>query len=326
MSKRWLTIDDFIDVYTKARQRGAGFIFSKINTKATARTKSAFSNSFGRSANWWIIPKVVARWNKLISGDPNKSYEAYVMQEFLSQKESLSMLSLGSGFSTHEITFAQYPNFKRVVCLDIAENRLAKAKQNSDALGLTNMEFVCKSIYDSSFEEHQFDIVLFNASLHHFKAIEQLIVEKIKPALKTKGLLIINEYVGPNRLQFPKHQIKAVNQAIAMIPSSYRTRYQMKLKKNTFRGSGYIRMFLADPSECVDSYSILPTLHKHFEIVVEKPYGGNILMNALKDISHHFVTLDEEKEAILEQLFQFEDEYLTKNPSDFLFGIYRNIN
>jgi len=326
MSKRWLTIDDFIDVYTKARQRGAGFIFSKINTKATSRTKSAFSNTFGKSANWWIIPKVVERWNTIISGNSNTTYESYVMQEYLSGKSSLSLLSLGSGLSTHEITFAQYPNFDRVVCLDIAENRLAQAKKNSDFLGLTNMEFICESIYDYSFEEQQFDIVLFNASLHHFKEVEQLLSEKIKPVLKIGGMLIINEYVGPNRLQFPRHQIKAVNDALAMIPAKYRSRYQMKLKKNAFRGSGYLRMYLADPSECVDSESILPAIHKHFEILDEKSYGGNILMNALKDIAHHFVNLDEEKQVVLEQLFHFEDEYLAKYPSDFVFGIYRKTN
>lgn len=323
MSKRWLTLDDFIDVYTKARQRGAGFIFSKINTKASARTKSAFSNSFGKSANWWIIPKIVARWNTLISGNPNQSYEAFVMEEVLHEKKGLSLLSLGSGLATHEITFAQYSNFSRVVCLDIAENRLAQAQKNSEALGLTNMEFLCESIYNYNFEEAQFDVVLFNASLHHFKAVEQLLSEKIKPVIKKGGFLIINEYVGPNRLQFPKHQLKAINEAIALIPSKYRARYQMKLKKNAFRGSGYIRMFLADPSECVDSQHILPSIYKHFDTVIEKPYGGNILMNALKDIAHHFITLDDEKEQVLEALFQFEDEYLSQYPSDFVFGVYQ---
>ena len=68
----------------------------------------------------------------------------------------------------------------------------------------------------------------------------------------------------------------------------------------------------------------MPTIHKHYKTIVEKPYGGNLLMSVLRDISHHFYTLDDEKEAILEKLFLLEDTYMKNNPSDFVFGIYEN--
>lgn len=47
-------------------------------------------------------------------------------------------------------------------------------------------------------------------------------------------------------------------------------------------------------------------------------------MNTLKDISHHFTELDTNKKEVLDDLFQFEDEYLKKHKSDFVFGIYKN--
>ena len=37
-------------------------------------------------------------------------------------------------------------------------------------------------------------------------------------------------------------------------------------------------------------------------------------MNVLKDISHHFVETNNEKEEILIKLFEFEDQYLKKQP------------
>ncbi len=82
---------------------------------------------------------------------------------------------------------------------------------------------------------------------------------------------------------------------------------------------------MADPSECVDSANILPAIHSNFHTVIEKPYGGNILMSVLKDISHHFISLDAEKNDILDKLFSFEDEYLKSNSSDFIFGIYQKL-
>ena len=74
---------------------------------------------------------------------------------------------------------------------------------------------------------------------------------------------------------------------------------------------------------CIDSASIIPSLHKDFNPIVEKGFGGNILMNVLKDLSHHFVDTNEEKIEILNALFEFEDDYLKSNKSDFVFGIYQ---
>ena len=83
-------------------------------------------------------------------------------------------------------------------------------------------------------------------------------------------------------------------------------------------------MVLADPSECVESANIIPVLHKFFDIVEEKPYGGNLLMSTLKDISHNFVDVhDQESQHVLQQLFDLEDDYLKEHTSDFLFGIYK---
>ncbi|KQR93477.1 hypothetical protein ASG01_09860 [Chryseobacterium sp. Leaf180] len=137
-----------------------------------------------------------------------------------------------------------------------------------------------------------------------------------------KGYLIINEYVGKSRLQYSGSQISAINTAIKKIPKSFRQIYKTNIFKNRYYGSGVLRMIIADPSECVDSESILPEIHKRFETIIEKPYGGNLLMSALKDIAHHFIDLSDEKSKVLQHLFDLEDEYLKSHQSDFVFGIY----
>ena len=81
-------------------------------------------------------------------------------------------------------------------------------------------------------------------------------------------------------------------------------------------------MIIADPSECVDSAAIVPAIHQKFDILEEKFYGNNILQSALKDISHHFVELNSEKKAVLEKVFELEDELLEKQASDYVFGVY----
>jgi hypothetical protein len=82
-------------------------------------------------------------------------------------------------------------------------------------------------------------------------------------------------------------------------------------------------MRMADPSECVESSGIVPALRRHFQVIEEKPIGGNILFLLLKDIAHHFLKTNAESQRVLESLFQFEDEWLADKKSDFLFGVYQ---
>lgn len=319
-----ITREDIIDIYQKTLQRGLHFIISKLNPNALSRTKSAFNDTAFHSSNWWIIPKVKERWNQKITGDKAVIYEQYIRDKYLKDKSNLTMLSIGSGMCSHEIEFAGYDNFNRVVCLDIADNLLKRAKEKADAIGLSNIEFHTNDIRKANYNKDEFDVILFHSSLHHFSQIENLISQQVSEWLKADGLLIINEYVGNNRLQYHKQQIQYINKGLKLIPNQLRNRYKTNLTKNRYYGSGYLRMVLADPSECVESANIISVLHRYFEVVEEKPYGGNLLMSILKDISHNFVdTNDQESQDVLRLLFDLEDNFLKENTSDFLFGIYK---
>ena len=320
---RIITLDDIIDIYHKAKQRGPDFILSKLNIKKISRTKSAFNETAVESSNWWIIPKVKERWNSLITGNPTLNYEEYLANNLFKNKTNLKLLSLGSGSCGHELELAKHSNFSEIVCVDISENRLLEAEIDAKKNNLNNIKFICADVNSYALENNYFDIVFFHSSLHHFDNVKNLLETKVKNCLNKEGVLIINEYVGPSRLQFPKHQIKEINKGLKILPNELKVRFKSKNIKNKFYGSGVIRMIIADPSECIDSANIMPTIHSNFSTIIEKPYGGNILMNVLKDISHNFINLSDKNEKLLNKLFLFEDEYLKNNASDFVFGVYK---
>ncbi len=320
---RLITPDDIIETYSKLRQRGFGFISSKFNLSESKRTQSAFDESKGIASNWWMIPKVRSRWNKLISGDEKIIYEEYFLNKYLKGQKDLKLLSLGSGACSHEIYFAKQSVFSEVTCVDISETSLNEAATISKELGLKNIHFVKSDISEFNFENDYYDVVLFHSALHHFRNVESLLSEKINKTLKTSGLILINEYVGPNRLQFANKQIKAINEALQFIPKKFRKRFRVNFHKNKVYGPGLLRMKMADPSECVESENILKGLNLFYESLEEKPYGGNILMLLLKDIAHHFSESNIETDLILDKLFTMEDEYLKSEQSDFVFGVYR---
>lgn len=321
---RWITRDDFIDVYHKLRQRGSTFLLKKLNPNGQARTRSAFDDTAFEAANWWIIPSVQRRWCELITGQATYKYEDYLIDKFASDRNDVNILSIGSGVCSHELRLASRPEVSEVVCVDIAGNLLDRARRKADKVQAPKMSFLVDDIYSMALPQQHYDIVLFHASLHHFKGIETLLEDKVTPTLDVDGLLVINEYVGPDRLQLPPYQIAAINQALETIPDRYRTRFKSKAVKARFSGSGLLRMILADPSECVESASILPIVRRLMEVVEERPYGGNILMHLLKDIAHHFVDdSDHDAQATLQDLFLAEDDYIEEHQSDFYFGVYR---
>lgn len=299
------------------------FFLGKVGTSED-RTRTTFDDAGHTNNGIWMIPAVMGRWNRIISGDAKKEYETYLLEHIFRGKKDLRMLSPGCGAGNHELRFATFSVFREIIALDLTRDLITEAGKRAKELGLSRITFRAENIYHTRFPDNSFDVVHFHQSLHHFRNMEQFL-SFIRRILKKDGLLIIYEYAGPDRFQFPDEQIAEMNRLLTTIPPAYRKKYASgTIKKRVYR-PGLLRMKISDPSEAVDSGAILPVIHRHFETLEEKALGGNLLMLLLKDIAHHFIREeDAEAEKILKMLFAAEDEYLRDHPSDFVFGIYRN--
>lgn len=322
MFKGLIYVDDFIEAYIKLRQREFDFILSKFNFKAHKRTLSSFSLDFIHS-NWWIIPKVQARINEKITGDPNKTYESYLTERYLSDASGKLLISLGCGTGRHELEIARLNPDLQIYGYDLAIDLVQEANGLARSMGRTNIAFFQQDVLKMNFNQASVDYFLFNSSLHHFRHIDALIRTKIKPALKHHGLVFINEYVGPDRLRTDSEARKVAHMALHEIPVTQRTILNTKIIKEKVYRNGTLRMILADPSECVESSQIIPVLSHHFSTIKQASLGGNILMPVLKHIAHHFVKEDATTDDILLRLFAIEDQYLKINASNYLFAVYQ---
>ncbi len=82
-------------------------------------------------------------------------------------------------------------------------------------------------------------------------------------------------------------------------------------------------MILSDPSEAVESSKIEMLLHKKFEIVEIKGYGGTILHMLFNGIAHHFLSDDAETQRWLNVCFEIEDVLLASGElqSDYIVAV-----
>ena len=319
----FITSDDLLETLAKLRQRGLPFLLSKLRPDALARTRSAFDDPALRAANWWQVPAVRRRWNQRMTGHPDQPYEAYVAGKYLC-RHGLRLLSLGSGAASHELAFARLPQFAEVRCVDIAGRLLAQAAAVAQAEGLTNFRTEVADVNALDLPAACCDVVLFHSALHHFADVAG-VVAQARRALRPSGLLVLNDYVGPARLQWSAAQLAAANRLLReLLPPRLRVRYLSHRLKTRVSGPGLWRMRLADPSEAAESDRIVPALRQHFEALEETALGGNLLTLVLKDIAHHFAQeADAEAQALLAELFRQEDVFLEHHPSDLLFGVYR---
>ncbi len=141
---------------------------------------------------------------------------------------------------------------------------------------MKNLQYVCGDFVSREYEKESFDVIHFNSSLLHFDNVEKLLREKVRPLLTPDGYLVLFEYVGPSRLQWGKEQLEFVNRMLKEIPEKYRLRFKSRSVKTKVYRPGLLRMKLVDPSEAIDSASIVPALHKNFSIIEERKVGWNI--------------------------------------------------
>lgn len=324
INRKLITKGDIIETYFKVKQRGIEYIFSKFSINKNTRIKNTFNQVNIDSSNYWIIPEIKEHWNKIITGNPHQEYADYVVEKYFKHDTNLKMLSFGCGAGSHEIKFAKHSNFSEITGIDLAPKLIEEANKNAQQNNLKNLQYEVGNIYNCNFDDNFFDVILFHSSLHHFKNLEKLLGEIVKKTLKKNGLLIIHEYVGPDRIQWTNEQLNDVNFILSTFSSKYKKRFKLNVIKTKAYRSGKLRMIASDPSEAVESSTILPTIHKYFKVEEEKYLGGNLLMPLFKDIAHNFIDGSDETKSILQQVFDKEEVFLKTHQSDFVFGIYRN--
>lgn len=320
----WITWGDVVDISHKIKSRGWHYLATKFRLSSQKRVQATWDATGSAVANWWHVPAVKARWNEKMTGDPTIPYEAYLAQQYLSPRPQGRVLSIGCGNGSHEIKLAQQPGVTQVTGIDLAPKKIEEAHQLAAQAGINNTTFLSGDLFTHDLGQGVYDLVLFNSSLHHFHQLETILQQKVPAWLVPDGLLVLFEFVGATRFQWPKRQLQAANAVLQAIPSQYRTKIGSGALKNRIYRPGTWRMRINDPSESIRSADIMPLVHRCYETVEEKPVAGSLLQLVFQDIAHHFVNPDEEAQRWLQYAFEEEDAY-TKSyrQSDFIFGVYQ---
>ncbi len=275
--------------------------------------------------NWWDIPQVMERWNRLVSGDSSVDYLRYYTGKYLADRKGLAALTVGCGSGHRELEMEELGIFSRIDSIDISRARVEYAKRlAADSAKGRKINYIVGDIFNIELEEGGYDLVLAEQALHHLSPLDTA-VRRIEKFLKPGGYLIFNEYVGPPRFQWTNIQLGIVNAILALLPERFRRRWRSgTLKKREYR-AGRLLMWLYDPTEAVESRDIIPVLKSRFELLETRGYGGTILMILFRDIAQNFLSTDSDTQRWLDFCFYMEDFFLENGviEHDFMTGVCR---
>jgi 2-polyprenyl-3-methyl-5-hydroxy-6-metoxy-1,4-benzoquinol methylase len=278
---------------------------------------------YGRGFHW-VESQIVSEYmNRNISGDANVNWLGYSVAKYLGSAQAPRILSLGCGGGALERDLLRLAPDAHVTAMDFSPGAIALASERAREAGLC-IEYQIADLNEVKLEPRTFDFVFAASALHHLARLEY-ILSQVHDCLKPLGKLIVNDYVGPNQLQWTPKQVEAINEVLALLPDRYRRRISDRREyKREFLGPGPVEeMNRLDPTEAIRAQEIIPLTRGMFCLRELKPFGGTLLHMLLQDIVGNFNPADEADNCVLKLICHLEWKLITTGalPSDFAYCV-----
>lgn len=199
--------------------------------------------------------------------------------------ESYRCLILGSNEGHIERRLCQLGFVGEIVASDIAERALARAREESQSRGFSNVKHIWADLNSARFEG-PFDFIIAEGVLHHIVELEPCL-RMLCDALTDDGLMFAVEFVGPVRFQLSELQVSWINAALAVLPMGLRPLSDDEdpsyPASPSFRGRVYyvppteesIASF--DPSEAISGPEVKRLIPQIFTVRERIGFGGTLL-------------------------------------------------
>jgi SAM-dependent methyltransferase len=321
----WVNRGDWVVAAEKFMEKGPRLL-RKLLATPTDRVRAQWQEEYRGAppSDPLVIPYLQRRWRSKASGDPEIDHRKYVAARYLSGRDNLTALSLGSGPGWNEAAWAQTGCFARIDGIELSPALVADAAARARRLGLDSiLRFHEGDAGRPPYPLDKYDLILSEGALHHLAPLSR-VIPTLAATLASQGMLVMLEFCGPDRFQWSRSQLALTRQALGLLPPGSRIKENGRLKRTVYR-PGRLRMLLSDPSEAVESSRIRPLLQRYFVPLEEKPLGGTIVNLVFYEITRHFMQPDTAATRLLEGVCEMEETGLRSGEisSDYWFGIYR---
>lgn len=261
--------------------------------------------------------------NPLISGLAEVGWLEAVAREYFPApvKRALSLGCDGGGLERHGLQLRIAEAFD---AYDVSAEAVKLAQSLARDAGQSSaINYAVANLNKLEFAGQKYGAVFASQSLHHIEALEHYL-EQLQGALLPGGLFILNEFIGPNQLQWTEAQLRHANRLLGTIPEELRQLIREPGVKHRIARPTIEHMNSYDPTEAIRSAEIMPAVEKLFTIVSRKDFGGTLLHLVLDNIAGNLSFSDEGLQLL--RSFFAEEQRLIANgeiTSDFTLVVAR---
>lgn len=244
---------------------------------------------------WWQCEMIVRHINERVCGKPLDGLSSG-LYELARQKlgDRLPLghgISVGCGDGSKELRALQSGIAERFTLYEFSSYGIESGRASAERAGVASrMTFVHGDAFDRERGEGIYDLVFWNNSLHHMMDAEQAVAWSWR-VLRDGGVLLMDDYVGPTRMQWSDRLLEINTRYRESLPEQY---LRDPANPNTMLGRTVTRIPVAhfeatDPSECADAAQILPSLRRWFPEMELIFTGGGIYHLGLNDVLHNIL-------------------------------------
>jgi len=291
------------------KDAGTRALHARIGWKwdSTSRTRKT-------RANWWHSPTLQAYVDARISPETGRGVIGAFARR-LAGRQLGRGLSIGAGEGSKETALVAAGLVDRFELYELSELRCARGRAAAAAAGISDR--LTFHAADAFAREHlPYDLVYWDHALHHMLDVAKALTWSVA-ALKPGGYLVINDYVGPTRLQWTRAEVRLARAFMAAAaafldgPPS-RVPYKVPLVSRW-------RQMLRDPSEAPQSDRILDAARAACGGFAPAPIGGALI----NICGPHITPATEEGNLALDLLTVWDRRAEAQGFSHFAFGIWQ---
>ena len=222
-------------------------------------------------------------------------------------------ISVGAGTGDNERNLISAGLVERFDLFEMSQDRINKSKTLAAKAGMADRltHYLEDALKRDVFGEY--DLVYWEHALHHMFDVDHALAWSVR-ALKSGGLLVVNDYIGPTRLQWRRREVSLVrnflkeNKAILGVDPR-RVRHGSQFRR--------FKQFLRDPSEAPQSDRIEAAYEHHTGTKI------TVLGGAIIHLGGGFLNgADEKDPEIHERMIALDQNARDQGLSHFAFGLW----
>jgi len=265
--------------------------------------------------SWWESPVIVEACQERITGDPKMTIHEFLKQYLPDQGRPFERgLSVCCGSGEFERELIDHGLCRAIDAFDIAEERVKEGMRIAGEQGYA-IRFRVADVNRSVFETNHYDAFFAWSALHHIQNLEG-VCNRVADALRDNGLVVIQEYVGPNRFQWRDKQLAVANRILSLLPQRLRTSVRTGEVISRIERPTLETIKRNDPSEAIRSEDIIPVVERCFSIEAIRYFGGPIYHMLFNEIVGNFDPTDEKDTALIRLILLFEQTLIEEGILD----------